>query len=183
MKKVTRGLAILWWRLTEHGLRATGMWAADHAVRLVTGAPIRRVSQIAPNLHVGGQYAARGWPRMEARGVTAVVNLRIEFDDKTAGIAPLRYLHLPTVDDDAPTLDQLRTGVEFIAEETARGGGIYIHCASGVGRAATMAAAQLISTGMSPDQAWMAIRKVRPFVRPTAVQIEQIERFAAEVRS
>jgi protein-tyrosine phosphatase len=117
---------------------------------------------------------------MEARGVTAVVNLRIEFDDKTAGIAPLRYLHLPTVDDEAPTLDQLRTGVEFIAEETAREGGIYIHCASGVGRAATMAAAYLISRGMSPDQAWMAIRKVRPFVRPTAVQIEQIERFATE---
>lgn len=178
MMKVTRGLAILWRRLTEQGLRVTGMWAADHAVRILTGAPIRRVSQITPHLHVGGQYRARGWPRMAKRGITAVINLRIEFDDADAGIAPPRYLHLPTVDDDTPTVDQLRTGVEFVAEEVANGGGVYIHCASGVGRAATMAVAYLISTGLSPDQAWLAIQDVRPFIRPTPVQLAQIERFS-----
>jgi protein tyrosine phosphatase (PTP) superfamily phosphohydrolase (DUF442 family) len=178
--KVTRGLEILWRRLTEQGLRVTAMWAADHSVRLLTGAPIRGVSQITSHLHVGGQYRARGWPRMAARGITAVINLRIEFDDEDAGIAPPRYLHLPTIDDHAPTLDQLRAGVEFIAEEVANGGGVYIHCASGVGRAATLAAAYLISTGLTCHQAWIAIRRVRPFVRPTNVQLEQIECFAAQ---
>jgi protein tyrosine phosphatase (PTP) superfamily phosphohydrolase (DUF442 family) len=176
---LTRGLAILWRRFTEQGVRVTAMWAADHAVRILTGAPIRRVSQITPHLHVGGQYRARGWPRMAARGITAVINLRIEFDDEAAGIAPPQYLYLPTVDDHAPTLDQLRAGAEFVAEVVAQEGGVYIHCASGVGRAATMAVAYLISTGLSPDRAWMAIRQVRPFVRPTAVQFEQIEHFAA----
>jgi dual specificity MAP kinase phosphatase len=67
----------------------------------------------------------------------------------------------------------------FIMEEITRGGGIYVHCKSGVGRAATMAAAYLISTSLTPDQAWARIRKARPFIRPTAIQMAQIERFAA----
>lgn len=178
--KPVQGLEILWQRLSRQGMRITAIWAADHLVRIVTGAPIRRVSQITPSLHVGGQYRRRGWPRLASRGITAVVNMRVEFDDNDAGIAPARYLHLPTVDDHAPTLDQLRTGAEFITQEAAAGGGVYVHCGSGVGRAATMAAAYLISTGLTEGQAWSSIRAVRPFIRPTAVQVEQVERFAAQ---
>jgi protein tyrosine phosphatase (PTP) superfamily phosphohydrolase (DUF442 family) len=182
LRKAVKGLDILWSRLVKQGLRTTALWAADHSVRIVTGAPIRSVSQIAPQLHVGGQYRRRGWPKLAARGVTAVVNLRVEFDDNDASIAPARYLHLPTVDDEPPTLEQLREGVAFIAEEVAQGGGIYVHCGAGVGRAATMAAAYLVSTGLTPDQAWARIREVRPFIRPKPVQIAQIERFAENLR-
>jgi protein tyrosine phosphatase (PTP) superfamily phosphohydrolase (DUF442 family) len=178
LKKIAKGIRILWARLTQQGLRVTALWAADHGVRIITGAPIRSLSQITPQLHVGGQYRRRGWPRLAARGVTAVVNLRVEFDDNDAGIAPPRYLYLPTVDDNPPTLEQLHTGVAFIAEESARGGGVYVHCGSGVGRAATMAAAYLVSTGLTPDQAWARIREVRPFIRPNPVQVAQVERFA-----
>jgi len=127
-----------------------------------------------------GQYRRRGWSRLAARGITAVVNLRIEFDDNDAGIAPPRYLYLPAVDDEPPTLAQLREGVAFIAEEVARGGGVYVHCGAGVGRAATMAAAYLVGTGLTPEQAWARIREVRPFIRPKPVQVAQVERFAAE---
>ena len=141
------------------------------------------MSQITPQLHVGGQYRRRGWPILAARGVTAVVNTRAEFDDNHVAIAPPRYLHLPTVDDEPPTLEQLRAGVAFIAEEIARGGGVYVHCGAGVGRAATMAAAYLVSTGLAPDQAWARIRRVRPFIRPKPVQVAQVERFAAQFRA
>jgi len=176
--KIARGLGILWYRFTQQGLRVTTLWAADHGVRIVTGAPLRSVSQVTPHLHVGGQYRRRGWPRLAARGITAVVNMRIEFDDNDARLAPERYLYLPTVNDEAPTLEQLRRGVAFIAEEVARGGGVYVHCGSGVGRAATMAAAYLVSAGMEPDRAWARIREVRPFICPAAVQVAQVERFA-----
>jgi protein tyrosine phosphatase (PTP) superfamily phosphohydrolase (DUF442 family) len=178
--KPLKGLRILWLRLTRQGLRVTAWWAADHAVRILTGAPIRRLSEITPHLHVGGQYRRRGWPRLRARGITAVVDLRVEFDDNDAGIAPPHYLYLPVPDDHAPTLEQLQTGIKFIAGEIAQGGSVYVHCGSGIGRAATMAAAYLISTGMSADEAWATIRAVRPFVRPTPPQLEQIERIAAQ---
>jgi protein-tyrosine phosphatase len=178
--KPLKGLEILWVRLTRQGLRVTAWWAADHAVRIITGANIRRFSEITPHVHVGGQYRRRGWPRLKARGITAVINLRVEFDDKDAGIVPPRYLHLPTPDDHAPTLEQLQAGVDFITEEIAQGGSVYIHCGSGIGRAATMAAAYLISTGLTVDGAWAMIRAVRPFIKPTPPQLEQINRFAAQ---
>ena len=182
-KKAIKGMYILWSRIIHQGLRVTAMWAADHIARIVTGAPIRSVSQITPQIHVGGQYRRRGWPRLTARGITAVVNLRIEFDDAAAGIAPPRYLYLPTVDDEPPTLEQLRKGCAFIAKEIAQGGGVYIHCGAGIGRAATTAAAYLVSTGLAPDQAWARIRAARPFIRPKPAQFAQIEQFAATAPS
>ncbi len=181
LEKISKGLGILWSRLTRQGLRVTALWAADHGVRIVAGAPIRRVSQITPHLHVGGQYRRRGWPELAARGITAVVNMRVEFDDNAAGIAPERYLYLPTIDDDPPTLEQLRAGADFIAEEIAQGGGVYVHCRAGVGRAATMAAAYLASTGLTSDDAWAKIREVRPFIRPKPGQVAQVEQFRNRV--
>jgi len=178
---LVKGLRILWQRLTRQGPGVTALWAADHAVRLITGAPIRRVSQITPHLYLGGQYRRRGWPRLASQGIIAVVNMRVEFDDNDAGIAPQRYLYLPTVDDEAPSLEQLHKGVAFIAAEVAEGGRVYVHCGAGVGRAATMVAAYLVSTGLTPDEAWARIRAVRPFIRPTAAQVRQLGRFAAEV--
>jgi protein tyrosine phosphatase (PTP) superfamily phosphohydrolase (DUF442 family) len=166
-------------RLWEQGIGATGLWALDHGVRAVLGANLRMASQITPQVHVGGQYRKRGWPRLANRGITAVINMRIEYDDREAGIAPPRYLHLPTVDDDAPTLEHLNRGVTFIQEEIERGGAVFVHCKSGVGRAATMVAAYFCREGHTPEQAWARIRQVRPFVRPTPAQIEQLERFCA----
>jgi protein tyrosine phosphatase (PTP) superfamily phosphohydrolase (DUF442 family) len=173
-----KGMRILWDRLVEQGGRVTLLWAVDHVVRIVTGAPVRSVSEITPQLHVGGQYRQRGWGRLTARGITAVVNLRIEFDDEAAGIAPRRYLYLPTVDDTPPSLEDLHQGVAFIAEEIGREGGVYVHCGSGVGRAPTMAAAYLVSIGLRPEEAWARIRKKRPFIRPKPEQASQVDRFA-----
>jgi hypothetical protein len=42
-----------------------------------------------------------------------------------------------------------------------------------------MAAAYLVSTGLSPDQAWALIRDTRPFINPTPPQLAALEEFAA----
>jgi protein-tyrosine phosphatase len=80
-------------------------------------------------------------------------------------------------------MEHLQTGVAFIADEIARGGAVYVHCKSGVGRAATMAAAYFVTQGLPLEQAWMRIRQVRPFVRPTTVQVKQLEQFVAQCAS
>ncbi|NLE77381.1 MAG: protein phosphatase [Chloroflexi bacterium] len=178
--KIKKGLHILWERLSEQGPKVTALWVADHWVRALTGAPLRALTEVAPGLHVGGQYRRRGWARLAARGITAVVNMRDEWDDQALGIAPQRYLYLPTVDDMAPSLEDLRRGVTFIQQERGVGGGVYIHCGAGVGRAAAMAAAYLVSTGLTADEAWARLRQVRPFVRPKPVQVVQVARFARE---
>ena len=106
-----------------------------------------------------------------------------EFDDQAAGIAPPRYMHLKIIDNTPPTLEHLQAGSDFIAQEIRQGGKVYIHCAAGVGRAPTMAAAYLVSTGRSPAEAWTQIRQVRPFIRPTPAQIAQVDAFAEKVRA
>jgi dual specificity MAP kinase phosphatase len=156
-------------------------WLFELIRRLVLGAPFRRFSQVTPNIFIGGQFRRRGWPIMAGWGITSVVNMRSEFDDSKANIAPEHYLHLPTVDGTPPTMEQLVRGVEFIVDELEAGRTVYIHCEAGVGRAVTMAAAYLVAIkGLSPTEAWKALRLVRPFIRPTLSQKEQLERFSAQ---
>jgi len=60
---------------------------------------------------------------MQAMGITVVVNLREARHAAAAdGLAPERYLHLPTTDNTPPSLEALSAGVDFIAAEIARGG-------------------------------------------------------------
>lgn len=169
---------IIYRRLIEHGVRPTAMWLADKVVRRTHGYSLPRISAVAPQLYVGGQHRRRGLAAMRERGITAVVNLRAESDDQARGVAPDQYLWLPTIDDTAPALDDLHRGAAFIAEQIAAGRGVYIHCASGVGRAPTMAAAYLVSQGGTAAEAWQTIRRGRPFVRPTPPQLAVIEAFA-----
>lgn len=174
---VHKWLELVRLNLVGRGLRYAGLWTSDLVFRLVAGASPLRFSRILPGLHVGGQYLAHGWDLLAERGVTAVINMRIEFDDRQAGIAPARYLHLPTVDNTAPSISHLRRGVEFIRREVAEGGSVYVHCEAGVGRAPTMAAAYLSAEGMASDTAWHFLRRHRPFIRPTSVQVTQVRRF------
>ncbi|MBA3551153.1 dual specificity protein phosphatase family protein, partial [Patescibacteria group bacterium] len=57
------------------------------------------------------------------------------------------------------------------------GGKVYIHCRFGEGRGPTMAIAYLISTGLTLEHAIELVKKVRIFIRPTVVQIEQLKKF------
>jgi protein-tyrosine phosphatase len=152
-------------------------------VRFATGVPIERFSKITPELYVSGQYRSKGKAALTKRGITAVVNLRTEYDDAAAGIAPPTYLRIKTVDNTPPTIEQLKQGVDFIHDEIERGGKVYIHCAAGVGRAPTLAAAYLISRGLTVQEAWGKIRAVRPFIRPTQGQRDQIDQYAEQVKN
>ncbi len=170
-------------QLQQQGLRVTLIEAYDQIYRTIFGVPTRRLSEVTPQLAIGGQHIRRGVPRLHRRGVTAVVNMRRESDDRARGVALDRHLHLATIDNTPPTLAHLQDGVAFISEEIARGGKVYVHCWEGVGRAPTMAAAYLVSTGMTPDEAWAMIRRTRPFIRPTPFQIAQVEAFGKAVHS
>ncbi|MBZ0293417.1 MAG: dual specificity protein phosphatase family protein [Anaerolineae bacterium] len=172
-------LRMAWDWLTKRTPAVISLRVYDQLYRRLTGAPLERYSQITPHLHVGGQHWPQGLPALEGRGITAVINLRREFDDAAAGVGLSQYLHLPTEDNTAPTQETLRTGVDFIRQQVEQGGGVYIHCGVGVGRAPTLAAAYLVSTGLTPEQAWAQIRKVRPFIWPNRRQRASIREFAA----
>lgn len=175
--KLGKGINIVIGRLREQGIPTTALWLRDHGLRRIQGVSPVSTSQVAPGLHVGGQQYKHGLARMTALGISATVDLREETDDAARGVALERHLSLPAADDNPPTLEQLDQAVAFIRQTLDEERGLYIHCAAGVGRAPTTAAAYLVSTGLTPAEAWALIRRTRPFVRPKVVQLEQVDRF------
>jgi hypothetical protein len=151
-------------RVREQGLGTTLLWLYGRGLPAITGVPLLQYSQVTPQLFVGPQYRKPGLKHLQKNGINAVVNMRVEHDDQTHGLAPSFYCYLPTIDDDAPTIEHLQKGVDFISGAVNAGEKVYIHCGAGVGRAPTMAAAYLISTGLTLEAAIHTIKKVRPFI-------------------
>jgi len=158
-------------------VQITLIWLYARGVPLLTGIPMMKYSEITPHLYIGPQYNQFGKRRLEQEGIKHDVNLRIEFDDAAHGLALEQYCYLPTIDDDAPTMAHLKQGVTFIEQAINNGEKVYIHCAGGIGRAPTMAAAYFISQGMSLDEAIALIKKTRPFIKIMPPQLAQLEHF------
>lgn len=177
LKFIGRGYTILSRRIREQGLRTTLVWIFGRGIPKATGVPLLNVSRVTPQLYVGPQYGERGKAHLESNGITYDVNMRIEFDDAEHGLALEHYCHLPTIDDDAPTMAHLEQGVEFITQAIDAGESVYVHCAGGIGRAPTMAAAYLVSTGMTLDAAVAKIKAVRPFIYIMPVQMARLREF------
>ncbi len=174
---VRKGADILIGRLQEQGLRTTALWIRDHLLRRIQGMSPVDSCRVTPYLYVGGQQYRHGLKWMAAEGITATLSLREKTDDTVRGVALEKHLWLPAVDDTPPTLEQLTQAADFVRGVVERGEGVYIHCKAGVGRAPTTAAAYLISAGFTSTEAWERIRRVRTFIRPKRIQIEQIDRF------
>ena len=170
-------------RLRTQGLWVTLQWLWGRGLPFVTGVPLARFSAVTPQLWVGPQYRRLGKWALERHGLTAAVNLRIEYDDAAHGLALANYCHLPTVDDAAIAPAHFDLGVNFIREQVAQDGKVYIHCKAGVGRAPTMAAAYLIAEGMSTDAAIALIKTVRPFITITPPQMEALRAYEAHYGS
>ncbi len=180
--KIIKGLRIIAGRLRDQGPRTTWLWFTERTTRIIVGVSPERTSRVVKNLYVGGQHKRRGLKSMRARGITACIDLRREYGDVEHGLDLERQLSIPTDDDNVPAPEELKLAADFIHDALSEGRGVYIHCANGVGRAPSTAAAYLITTGLSTAEAWAAIRKARPFIRPTAVQREQIDRFEKQFR-
>lgn len=186
MQKIIRlfekGFAVLRRRLKTQGLGTTLLWAYGRGLPYITGVPLLQFSEVTPHLYVGPQFRAPGKRMLVQRGINACVNMRIERDDAAFGLDLPRYLHLPTVDDTAPSIEHLDRGVVFIKEIIDAGGKVYIHCGAGVGRAPTMAAAYLIAEGHTLEEALQMIRKVRPFITITPPQMAQLTTYEETCR-
>lgn len=138
-----------------------------------------RYSKITEQIWIGGQPRSVGLEKLAAYGITAIVNMREEYNyEKLIQTDSLKYLQLPIEDNGAPSFEHLCHGVDFIKSEVERGGTVYIHCWEGLGRSATLAVAYFIQEGKSLDEAFKIIRLRRPFIRPSKVQLELLTEFS-----
>jgi hypothetical protein len=164
-------------RLKASGAAVAGAWLLGHGVARLTGIPILRYCRLTPQISIGAQIGVFGKRRLLAQGYTASVNLRAEFDDARQGLALAEYCYLPTVDERAPSLDQMEAGVAFISRAVEAGGRVYVHCHGGIGRAPTLAAAYFMRQGDTLEAALAHVRAVRPFVQLTSDQLQQLRNF------
>jgi len=128
----------------------------------------------------GGIWNARNMDELAQAGITHVLNMQIEFDDRPlAKPHGIRVMWNPTDDDFLPKPPELlQRGVDFALEALedpqAR---LYVHCAAGVHRAAMMTLAVLCVLNMDIDPAMHLIESRRPVVDFADVYVESVRRF------
>ncbi len=128
----------------------------------------------------GGIWNDENMAELVEHGVTHIIDMQIEFDDRPlAEPYRVKVLFNPTDDDFLPKPPQLfQAGVEFalaaLDEPKSR---VYIHCAAGVHRAPMMTLAILRVLGWSLKDAKAVIQERRYVVDFADVYVESVEEF------
>ena len=115
-------------------------------------------------------------------GVTHIINMQIEFDDRPiAEPYDVKVLWNPVDDDFQPkSASVLQRGVDFALKALEEQGRVFIHCAAGVHRAPMMTLAILRTMGWGLDEAMDMIQKRRPVVDFAEVYVRSVEDFMRE---
>ena len=137
----------------------------------------RPYDAVAPGVWIGRCLDQEEANRAVAEGVTAVLDLTMEFDESPA-FTNVVYKNIPVLDLTAPSPEALREAVRFLNEESRRGI-VYVHCKIGYSRSAAAVAAWLLAAGQARtvEEAIARIRRVRPQVIVRSEAIEAIQRF------
>src|SRR3984893_5361854 len=141
-------------------------------------------SDVTPRLAVGGAFRTRQIKDLAVRGVTAVVDCRLEAQDDPEALAQagIQFLHVPTLDRHGFTYPQLQQGVDWVLEHIADGGRAFMHCEHGVGRGPLMACAVLVAQGYSAPEALRIVRSGRWQALPNDRQLAVLMNFEQEWR-
>jgi atypical dual specificity phosphatase len=96
----------------------------------------------------------------------------------------LEYLHLKVDDFCAPTLESLRSTVQYIDQEISEEKPVLVHCAAGKGRTGTILAAYLMKKdpNLSSVDAIKKIRVLRPGSVQSEEQISSLQSFERHLR-
>lgn len=143
------------------------------------------ITWITPQLAVGGGiWNEAKMAQLVDAGVTHVINLQTEFDDRPlAEPYGVEVLWNATDDDFQPKSPQfLKRGVDFAlqAMQEEEDNKVFIHCAAGVHRAPMMTLAVMGALGYDLKKARDTIQQLRPVVDWAAVYVASVERFVKE---
>jgi protein-tyrosine phosphatase len=130
----------------------------------------------------GGIWTSRNMEELAQAGVTHVINMQLEFDDRPlAGAYGVQVLWNPIDDDFLPKPPEIfRRGVDFalqaLEDPKAK---LYVHCAAGVHRAPMMTLAILCALEYEIEAAMDLVQTKRPVVDFADVYIESVRLFLA----
>lgn len=107
----------------------------------------RWYDEIADGVWLGGAPTyARDYEFLLEHGIGAVIDIRNERTDDLALYERhgIRHLKLRVPDIHVPGDEVISAGVDFIQQQVADGRNVYVHCAKGRGRSATLVAGWLM---------------------------------------
>jgi hypothetical protein len=160
------------------------LWALRLArLRAANEAPDRRPTEVEPGLFVGGIATRERWVALRAAGVTHVVTLLAETPPDPWLANAEAILWLPVVDRHPPSQAQLQAACAFLDAARARGGGVFIQCGLGMGRAPTVYLAWRARVArLDVATALRAVQQTRYIVHLTVSQREALERWVTDER-
>ena len=143
-----------------------------------------RCDRITPRVWIGPHPDDSDADRLIGDGVSAVLDMTVEFSAPDRLCRETVYRNVPVLDLTAPTPAQMREIAAFIDGE-ARRGTVFVHCKAGYSRSAAAVGAWLIASGQAGD-AGEAIRHLKRsrtamIVRPEVVRA--LDDFAAALAS
>jgi hypothetical protein len=175
-----------------------GIWGKDsrgrlHPLSLILFAPLHLINQVnyqfmrlgpqrvavaevVPGLFLGRRLA-RSESQLPGRlRFASVLDLTSEFPEPGFVSQGRNYLCVPVLDRTAPTHPQLRQALDYL-RNALPAGPVYVHCAFGLSRSATVVAAHLLATGAEStlESALERVAAVRPGVFFTSDQRRRLQ--------
>lgn len=124
---------------------------------------------ITPAVWLGGAPTyARDYAFLVENGIGAVVDIRNERGDDLAFLQKhtIQHLKVRVPDMVAPPPACIEEGVSFMRQQIEAGRTVYVHCAKGRGRSATLVAGYLMKyEGLSFEEARDLMKAKRPLVK------------------
>jgi len=153
---------LAWWGWLAWAPLFAYMRLLHECARWLTDEPVG--NEVAPGVWVGRRPHLRELPP----GIAIVVDLCAELP-AAPGVATGRsYLCIPTLDSMAPPPAAIARAVDAMI---AANGGVFVHCAFGHGRSATVAAALLVRRGDATlDDVERKLRAIRPRIGLNDIQ-------------
>lgn len=153
---------LAWWGWLAWAPLFAYMRLLHECARWLTDEPVG--NEVAPGVWVGRRPHLRELPP----GIAVVVDLCAELP-AAPGVATGRtYLCIPTLDSTAPPPAAIARAVDAMI---AANGGVFVHCAFGHGRSATVAAALLVRRGDATlEDVERKLRAIRPRIGLNDVQ-------------
>lgn len=128
--------------------------------------------------------SARDLEWLRNQGIDLVITLTEEpLSSHWINEAGLLSMHVPVVDFEAPTQEQLSRCFSAIVKARARQMGVAVHCAAGMGRTGVVVACYLVAQGMAASDAIAQTRRLRPGSIETPEQLQAVEEFARRRRA
>ena len=132
----------------------------------------------AGKLYIGGLHALYQKPDLFSQaGITHIISV-LDFDIyETGHFSKYEHIHIRQEDDpNEDLLQHFKSTNAFIEHALTNGGGVFVHCAMGKSRSATICCAYLMGKyGVSPTEALAQICEGRPVCSPNLGFMEQLD--------